>query len=118
MPFLPILAGLWGNPLARLFIVGGAAFAFGWVKGFGAVPRPDIAAIERNAIAGRDAHWQTQIQRANHEHERELSEAINAADAVPALAADADLVKLCRTDASCRDKDRKYRYRVQGVSAN
>jgi hypothetical protein len=118
MPFLPILAGLWGNPLARLFIVGGAAFAFGWVQGFRAVPRVDVAAIVRNAQDGRDAEWTRKMQQANHEHERELAEAINAADAVPALAPDASLVELCRADRACRDKDRKYRHRVQGVSAN
>lgn len=115
MPFWPILAGLWGNPIARLFIVGGAAFAFGWVKGFGAAPRPDIAAIERNAMAGRDAHWQMKLNEANQSHDREIAEAIHAADAVPALAPDADLVRLCRSDASCRDKDRKYRHGMQGV---
>lgn len=104
MPFWPILAGLWGNPLARLFIVGGAAFAFGWVRGFQAVPVVDVAAIVRNAQDGRDAEWSRKLEQANHEHERELSEAINAADAVPALAADASLVELCKQSSTCRDK--------------
>ena len=107
MPFWPILAGLWGNPLARLFIVGGAAFAFGWVQGFRAVPRVDVAAIVRNAQDGRDAEWSRKLEQANHDHERELSEAIHAADVVPALAADADLVRLCRSDKACRDKGGK-----------
>jgi hypothetical protein len=98
--------------LAVLVAVGGPAGAV-WIHMRGVVR--EVRNTERLT---RDAEWTRKLQQANHDHERELSEAINAADAVPALAADASLVELCRADDACRDKDRKYRHRVQGVSAN
>jgi hypothetical protein len=109
MPFLPLLSLVWGNDTTRMIAIAGATFLAGWWLGFRAVPVVDVAAIVRNAQDGRDGEWTRKLQQANHEHELELSEAINAADAVPALAADASLVELCKSDASCRDKGVKRR---------
>lgn len=104
MPFLPLLAGLWGNPLSRLIIIGVAAFGFGFLKGFQAVPRVDVAAIERNAIAGRDAEWERKLAEANEHHEQRIAEALEAAQNVTL---DDDIGKLCDTSATCRDKGLK-----------
>lgn len=104
MPFLPILAVLWGNPLSRLIIIGVAAFAFGWLKGFNAVPRVDIAALERNTIAARDAYWERQLAEANKAHDEKLAAALEDARAVPDTpAVPAERVRLCSGDRACRD---------------
>jgi len=108
MPFLPLLAGLWGNPLSRLIIIGVAAFGFGFLKGFQAVPRVDVAAIERNAISGRDAYWQQQINEANEHHEQRIAEALEAAQSEPVASADrAERMQQCRTDSACRERENR-----------
>jgi hypothetical protein len=107
MPFLPLLAGLWGNPLSRLIIIGVGAFAFGFLKGFQSVERVDIAALTRNVEAARDAAWQAKLSEANQHHEQALALALEAAASVPSIADDAELNRLCDIDAACRDKGRK-----------
>ncbi len=107
MPLLPILAGLWGNQISRLIMIGVAAFGVGWVQGFRAVPKIDVAAVQANAIAGRDGYWQNQIAEANKAHEHEVAEAVEAARSVPVIVNDDELARLCERDATCRDKGNK-----------
>ena len=108
LPALSILSFLWSNPIARLVIVGGLAFGAGWVRGWEAYPRVDVAAITRNAEAGRDAEWSRKLA----EQERIAQAAVDAAiaerDATPpAPVTDAELSELCRKPTSaCRDKGR------------
>jgi len=105
MPFLPVLSLLWGNPWMRLIGVGALAFGFGWVKGWNAYPRVDIAAIERNAMLGRDAEWQTKLLEEGKIHDQRVAEAYEAGKAVTALPADhAERVRVCSADAACRDR--------------
>jgi hypothetical protein len=98
-----------GNEWARLAGVALLCLAFGFVKGFNAVPKVDIAALERNASAARDAEWTRKITEQEREHEREMAAAREARDATPIIAADADLAKLCNASADCRDKGGKGR---------
>lgn len=108
MPLLPILAGLWGNPISRLIMIGVAAFGVGWVQGFRAVPKIDVAAVQANAIAGRDGYWQNQIAEANKRHEENLAAASTAAQAVAATPADRpERLRICAGDTHCRDSNRR-----------
>ena len=104
MPLLTIASALWGNPWSRLIAVAILAFGFGWVKGFGAVPRVDVAAVTRNAEAGRDAEWTRKLAQLERESQDALAAAIAARDATDP--ADADVGRLCDADAACRDKSR------------
>src|SRR5687768_5964534 len=94
---------LLGNEWARLAIAVTFAIGFGFIKGFNAVPRVDVAAIERNAIAGRDAEWERKLAEANQHHDQLIAAALEAAQGI-SVAADADLVSLCNKSADCRDK--------------
>lgn len=99
---------LLGNQWARLAIAVTFAIGFGFIKGFQAVPKVDIAAIERNAISGRDAEWERKLAEANQHHDQLIAAALEAAQNEPAVSADrAGRVQLCASDARCRDKDRR-----------
>jgi hypothetical protein len=98
-----------GNEWARLAGVAVICFGVGWVRGFDAVPRPDIPAIVANAEAARDAAWQTKLTEANKLHDKKLNEAIEAGASVPAIASDDELAGLCRKSPTCRDKSRASR---------
>lgn len=104
MPFaiLPVLSGLWGNPLARTAILVAGAFLFGFWKGFESVPRPDIPAIVRNAEAGRDAAWQAKLAEQERQSQAELDAAIEARDHA-ADPVDATVASLCQHDRDCTD---------------
>lgn len=109
MPALSILSLVWGNEWARVVVVAVLAAGFGWVKGWSAYPRVDVAALERNVIAGRDGYWQNQIAEANQAHEENLAAAVEAARAVVATPADlASRMQLCRAPGShCRESGRR-----------
>jgi hypothetical protein len=92
-----------GNEWARLGMVAVFCFGFGWVKAWNAFPRVDVAAIERNAIAGRDGEWERKLAEANQHHDQLIAAALEAAQGI-SVAADADLVSLCNKSADCRDK--------------
>lgn len=109
MPFMPVLSLLWGNQWTRLAIVAVLCFGTGWVRGFDAVPRPDIAAITKNAQDGRDAEWTRKLAQKERDHETELAAAIAERDSTPVLAADMDVERLCQSSAQCRDKSGKRR---------
>jgi hypothetical protein len=100
---------LLGNEWARLAAVAVLCLGFGFVRGWAAHPKIDIAALERNASAARDADWTQKITQQEREHEREMAAAREARDSTPIIAADADLAKLCNADAACRDKGGKGR---------
>ncbi len=105
MPFLSIFSLLCGNPWTRLAAAAVLAFGFGFVKGFQSVPRVDVAAIERNAMLGRDAEWQTKLLEEGKIHDQRVAEAYEAGKAVVALPADhAERVRVCSADAACRDR--------------
>lgn len=103
MPFLSILGAIWGNPWSRLVIVAVLAGGFGWVKGFNAVPRVDITAVERNAIAGRDAEWSRKLADLEEQSRLAIDAAIEVRDHT-VLAPDADLLQLCAKSTACRDR--------------
>jgi hypothetical protein len=105
MPFLPILSLLWGNPWSRLIAVGALAFGFGFLKGFQSVPRVDVAAIERNAMLGRDAEWERKLLEESKIHDQRVADAYEAGKAVAALPADRpERLRICAGDAACRDR--------------
>ncbi len=59
------------------------------------------------AVAARDLHWQSQIQKANETHERNLQAAAWAADTVPATPADrAERLRVCQQSPTCRERRR------------
>jgi hypothetical protein len=88
-----------------LIAVGILAFGGGWIQGFRAVPRVDVAAIERNAIAGRDAHWRDRLAQSERESEakiaewQRLAEEAEAKDPTPTTAP--EIAKLCEKDPLC-----------------
>jgi hypothetical protein len=107
MPLLPILSLLWGNPWARLAAAAVLAFGFGFVKGFQSVPSVDVAAIERNAVLGRDAEWERKLAEANKRYDEDLTAAVEARNSTPPIVSDVELERLCQSSSTCRDKGRK-----------
>ena len=93
-----------GNRWGQLIAVALAAYLYG----FFSVPRVDIAAVERNAIAGRDAHWQSKLRQESEAHEKALQAALAAAEAEPDTPSDmAARMRLCASSPTCRDKNRR-----------
>jgi hypothetical protein len=80
------------------------AFIGGFLYGFYSVEQPDIQAITRNAEAGRDAVWEAKYAELERQGQAAVAEAVAARDTLEP--ADADVGKLCDTDAQCRDKAR------------
>jgi hypothetical protein len=103
-----IISVIAGNPWARLAAVGVIAFGFGFVRGVAFVPHVDVAKVEANAIAGRDAHWQSKLAEQERKANADLAAAIEARDNTPPVpVADADLDRLCRANPkTCRDNRR------------
>jgi hypothetical protein len=102
MPLLTIASALWGNQWTRLAAVAILASGFGWVKGWNAYPRVDVAAITRNAEAGRDAVWSRKLAETEEKSRLEIDAAIEAASHA---SVDGSLDELCRKSAStCRDR--------------
>lgn len=57
------------------------------------------------AVAARDIHWQQQINEANKRHEREIADAIEAAESTPPISDTADaLDELCKVSPTCRNR--------------
>lgn len=103
MPFAMMLLA---NPWARLVAVGVFCFGLGFVKAWNSFPRIDIAAIERNAISGRDAYWQARLNEETAAHEARISEALEVGQAIAATPVDQpERLRLCRADANCRGKN-------------
>ena len=105
-----MLPGLWQlvfNPTAWVAVGAAAVLSFGtgWIQGFRAVPRVDVAAVERNAIAGRDAYWQTRLaasQRAASARIAEWQRLAEEAEAKePTPETNEELAKLCARDPLC-----------------
>lgn len=104
-----IISILLGNPWARLIAVAVFCFGFGFVKGFDAVPRVDVAALERNTISARDAFWQQRLNEETASHEERIASALEAGQTIAAVPdVLPDRVQLCGGDTSCREhKDRR-----------
>ncbi len=98
MPLLSIAWAIAGNPWARLI----AAVIGAYLFGFYSVEQPDIAAITRNAEAGRDAEWSRKLAAQEESARAAVDAAIEARDHSPALQPDASLAELCKRTASCR----------------
>ena len=94
-----------GNEWARLAAIAVLCFGFGWVKGWGAYPRTDVAAIIRD----RDNAWESKLKAQELDSEQKITAALEAAASVPTIADDAALVRMCNDSASCRDKSRSKR---------
>jgi hypothetical protein len=92
-----------GNRWGQVIVVAMAAYFFG----FYSVEQPDIAAIERNAIAGRDAEWTRLLAQKERDHEARVAAAVAAAEYEPDLPADyAERLRVCRASSTCRDRGR------------
>lgn len=64
------------------------------------------AAVEA-AKVGRDAHWQSEITKANQTHAEKLEAARRAAEAVSGTPADrAERLLICQQSPTCRDRRR------------
>lgn len=102
---LSILTAVWNSQAGRYALIGGGLFLFGWVKGFGYA---DVDGSVRRAVAARDSHWTQQINEANANHEREISEAIAAAERAerddPTPVDRGRLASLCQRDPYCADR--------------
>ncbi len=99
------------------------AFAVGVVAGvfyaFSMIPQVDVAAIERNAIVGRDGYWQAKLNEARSTHAKNLQDAIDARNSTPpAPVTDADVGKLCEQSPTCRDKGPSGGKRLPGLPAD
>ncbi len=100
MPFLmPILTWFIG-PIGRYVAIAGICFLFGFWKGWSMGH-----AGKEAAVAARDIEWQAKINAANEEAEKRIKAAEEAANALRATPVDrTELVRLCNTDAYCRDR--------------
>lgn len=97
---------LLGNEWARLAGVAVLCFGFGWVRGFDAVPKVDVAEVQRVAMESRDNEWKLRLEEENNAAEQRIAEAIAAGQAEPAVPADrVERLRKCRSDASCRDRE-------------
>jgi hypothetical protein len=100
--FLGALDTVWSSTIGRLIIVGFGAFLVGWVwcwTGEHSKIHEAVAA----ATHARDAEWQGKIAAANAANEKRVREALDEARKVkPVPAAAADLIRLCKSDASFR----------------
>lgn len=67
-------------------------YGWGYLKGF-------TTAKERSAIV-----FQRSLDAANREADHRVQEALDAAEEVAPITADADLVRLCAGDPACRDR--------------
>jgi hypothetical protein len=104
MPFaiLPVISALWGNPWTRLIAVATLAAGFGFYKGFQAVPRVDVAAVTRNAEAGRDAEWTRKLAEQESQAALAIDAALLARDRADPV--DGTVELFCKSDAACRDR--------------
>ncbi len=101
LSFIPFISLLWSNPIARVLVVAGLAFSGGFVKGWLSYPRVDVAAITRNAEAGRDAEWSRKLAETEEQARLAVDAAIEAG-AHAGVDPSADLVELCRKSTACR----------------
>lgn len=92
-----------GNRWGQMILVAVAAYFYG----FWSVPRIDIDAFKTAVIQARDAHWQSKLAEQERLANAELAAAIEARDAALLVpVADADLDRLCKQSATCRDNRR------------
>ena len=117
---LSFLSVAWGSELGRTIIIAlGCLFGgFGW--GFSHEHAEKIHAVAE-AVASRDADWQKEITAANTKNEQRVQEALNAArNVAPAPISRDDLIKLCKSDPSCRGafvQDRRVQAAKRNVGA-
>ena len=102
LPFMHVLGALWGNQWTRLAAVALFAAAFGFYKGFEAVPRVDVQAVVRNAEAGRDAEWSRKLEVLERQSREAVDAAIEARDHV-SDPDNATVASLCDADRDCTD---------------
>ena len=99
---LPFLSAIWGNQWTRLIAVAIIAGGFGWLKGWNAYPRVDVAAVVRNAEAGRDAEWSRKLAATEEKARADVDAAIAERDtASSAPVGDASVASLCQHDRDC-----------------
>jgi len=93
-----LISSLWSTEFGRLLIVGASVFLVAWTLGWSHEYHVKVA-----AVAARDSQWQEQIARANAQADLRIQAALTAAQEVkPAPENKADLLALCKADASCR----------------
>jgi hypothetical protein len=105
----PVLRALvpWAGPKTIMVLIAAVALlashggvaGYVWVKGYQA---------RAEAIAERDQHWITELQKAKAAHENRIADALDAARTTPALPdTAAGLDELCRKSKTCRDNHRR-----------
>jgi hypothetical protein len=93
-----LISSLWATEIWRLLISCGAVFLIAWTLGWN-----HEHTVKQQALAARDVQWEQQIAAANSASELRINQALAAAQSVkPAPENKADLLALCKADASCR----------------
>jgi hypothetical protein len=93
-----LISTLWATEIGRLLISCGAVFLIAWTLGWN-----HEHSVKVQALAARDTQWEQQIATANAASEQRINLALAAAQSVkPAPENRADLLALCKADASCR----------------
>jgi hypothetical protein len=93
-----LISSLWATEIGRLLISCGAVFLIAWTLGWNHEHGEKL-----KAVAARDTQWEQQIASANAASEQRINLALAAAQSVkPAPENKADLLALCKADASCR----------------
>ena len=81
-------------------LAGAGAIVSIWTHGYSTGADGKVA-----AVTARDIHWQEQIRKANERHEREIADAIEAADSTPTIPDTANaLDELCKASPTCRNR--------------
>ncbi len=94
-----------GNEWTRLAAIAVLCFGFGWVKGWGAVPRVDVAQVQRVAAEARDNEWKARLADEERAHESRIEAAIEVGKSIAATPGDAaERMRVCKSDASCRER--------------
>lgn len=106
LTFLPIISGVFANPIARIVVFVAGAFVFGWYKGWASVPRVDVPAIVRNAESTRDVYWEGKMRETEDQARKAIDAAIEARDTI-AGPVDVTVAGLCDADRDCIDARRR-----------